>query len=77
MSYQCPNCRGVLYDRRRKTCGFCGAVVPAELLFTPSELEDLRKEAEAAEQRREQRAKEDAQEKARQDLWDHHSSPGD
>ena len=64
MSFHCPNCHGVLYDRKRSICGFCGATVPPELLFTPSQLEVLRQDAEAADQRRQQR---EADEKARRD----------
>ena len=66
MSYQCPSCHGVLYDRRRKTCGFCEVELPAELLFTPAELERLRHdEAEADERYRQQKAKEEAEALAR------------
>lgn len=62
MSYQCPSCHGVLYDRRRTTCGFCDAELPAELLFTPAELEQLRREEAAADERHgQQRAKEQAE----------------
>ena len=62
MSYHCPKCHGVLYDRRRKTCGFCSAELPAELLFTPAELEKLRLDEAAADERyRQQRAKEQAE----------------
>ena len=45
MSYQCPKCNGVIYDRRRNICGYCGAELPAELLFGPAELEVLDKKA--------------------------------
>ena len=66
MSYHCPSCHGVLYDRRRKTCGFCGAELPPELLFTSAELERLRREeAEAEERHRQERAKEEAEAQAR------------
>ena len=45
MSYQCPKCSGVIYNRRLKTCGYCGAELPPELLFSPAELEVLDKNA--------------------------------
>ena len=65
MSYHCPHCQGVLYDRRRKRCGFCGAEVPTELLFTPAELEHLqREEVDSDERQRQQRAKEAAEAEA-------------
>ena len=31
MSFKCPKCRRQLYNRRKPTCSFCGAAVPAEL----------------------------------------------
>ena len=61
MSYHCPSCHGVLYDRRRKTCGFCGVALPAELLFTPAELEQRQREEAVAERHRQQRIKEQAE----------------
>ena len=45
MSYHCPKCNGVIYNRRSKICGFCGAELPPELLFSPAELEVLDKNA--------------------------------
>jgi hypothetical protein len=63
MSLQCPKCNGAVYDRRRKTCGFCGAALPAEMLFSAAEIEVLnRKEAEAEERRLKRKAKVDAEE---------------
>lgn len=57
MSYHCPKCSGVIYDRRRNICGYCGTELPAELLFTPTEVEMLDKEAAIiAELRRQQKA---------------------
>ncbi len=62
MSYQCPKCQGVVYNRRNRLCGFCGAELPAELLFTQAEIEALDKQAaEAEERRRRQAAKEQAE----------------
>jgi hypothetical protein len=37
MKHYCPNCRRVLYNRRLKCCGYCGASIPEELRFTPEE----------------------------------------
>lgn len=71
MSYHCPSCNGVLYDRRRKACGFCGAEVPAEFLFTPAELEHLRvEEALAEERQQQQRAKEASEAEAKARAYD-------
>jgi hypothetical protein len=35
----------VIYNRRLKTCGYCGAELPPELLFSPAEIEVLDKNA--------------------------------
>ena len=43
MSYLCPKCSRAIYNRRLKTCGFCGAELPPELLFSAAELEMLDK----------------------------------
>ena len=40
MSYRCPKCNGVIYDRRNYVCGSCGAELPATLLFLPPEMAD-------------------------------------
>ena len=45
MSYLCPKCGRVIYSRRLKTCGYCGAELPPELLFSPAEIEVLDKNA--------------------------------
>ena len=53
MEYRCPKCNRLLYDRRRKNCGFCATDIPVELLFTEKELEKLNKErAELAEEQK-------------------------
>lgn len=31
MGFQCPKCRRQLYNRRKPTCSFCGASIPADL----------------------------------------------
>ena len=38
MSYNCPTCQRLLYNRRLKHCGFCGAQIPESLRFTPEEI---------------------------------------
>jgi len=66
MSYRCPKCKGVIYNRRNKQCGFCGAELPAELLFTAAEIAALDKEAAAAKElHRQKQAKEDEEEEER------------
>ena len=59
--YRCPQCNRFLYDRRRKNCGWCGAQLPEELLFTKEELEKLNQEmTQLQDERRQLKAKEDA-----------------
>ena len=48
MAYLCPACNRKILSRRNKLCGFCGGALPAELLFTPAEVEA----SEAAERER-------------------------
>lgn len=48
MAYLCPACNRTILSRRNKRCGFCGEPLPAELLFTPAEVEAI----EAAERER-------------------------
>jgi len=59
MSLHCPKCGGVVYTRRNKLCGFCGAELPPGFLLTEAEIAALEK-AEAT--HREQKAKQDAEE---------------
>ena len=50
MSYRCPKCNGIIYNRRNNVCGFCGAELPASLLFTPSEIAALDEVAKETDQ---------------------------
>lgn len=53
MNCKCPSCQRVLFNRRLKACGFCGAPIPESLRFTAEECATLdRKMAELEEQRR-------------------------
>lgn len=61
MSYQCPKCNGVIYNRRSNICGFCGGELPAELLFTAEEIVALDKDAAEAQIRRTRNEKADAE----------------
>jgi len=73
MSHNCPNCQRVLYNRRLKHCGFCGAQIPERLRFTPEEIAALdRKTAELEAQRkqRERAAEEDDEARRRDSRYD-------
>jgi len=66
MSYHCQKCKGVIYNRRNKQCGFCGTELPAELLFTAAEIAVLDKAAAAAKElHRQKQAKDDEEEEER------------
>jgi hypothetical protein len=56
MKTLCPNCRRVLYNRRLKACGFCGAPIPEELRFTAAEIAALDHELAVIELFRQRRA---------------------
>jgi predicted amidophosphoribosyltransferase len=47
MAYHCPTCSRAILSRRNKLCGFCGEPLPAELLFTPAEIEKIEAEEQA------------------------------
>jgi predicted amidophosphoribosyltransferase len=60
MAYHCPACSRATLSRRNKLCSFCGEPLPAELLFTPAQIEKIeaaeRARALASKLRAEQRA---------------------
>ena len=39
--FKCPACMRALYDRKRKTCGYCGASIPEEVRFLKEMIADL------------------------------------
>jgi hypothetical protein len=41
MSYRCPKCNGMIYDRTNYVCALCGAELPAGFLFLPPEMAAL------------------------------------
>ena len=45
MSYRCPSCNGIIYDRKNHRCGLCGAELPASFQMFPP---DMAEEARAA-----------------------------
>lgn len=62
----CPNCHRLLYSRRHKSCGFCGAELPAEVLFTAEEIAAIDAEREELAQRRAEARAKDEEEKKQQ-----------
>jgi len=62
----CPACSRLLYSRSRRTCGFCGAELPAEMLFSGEGIAAIRAEQVAIEVRRaREKAKEEEEMKER------------
>jgi hypothetical protein len=66
----CPSCNRLLYSRRHKTCGFCGAELPAEVLFSEEEIAAIEAEQKAIAVRR-------AKAKAREEEEKKNQSSGD
>lgn len=67
MKHNCPNRNRVLYNRRLKRCGFCGAVIPEDLRFTPEETAALeRKIADVEASRQQQQLAKEAEDAAAQ-----------
>jgi len=48
----CPHCDRLLYSRSRPTCGYCGAVLPAEILLSDAERDRIKQEKAEIERRR-------------------------
>jgi hypothetical protein len=77
MTYHCPKCQRVLYNRRLKNCGFCSSPIPDEMRFTPEEIAALDQQmVELDEQRRQRqlavdKEKENARQRAGGDIWMH------
>ena len=43
----CPSCNRLLYSRTHKSCGFCGAELPPEVLFSDDEIAAIQAEQAA------------------------------
>src|SRR5258708_34728705 len=71
MKYRCPGCQRVLYNRRLKQCGFCGAQIPESLRFTPEEIAAIEKKIAELEVQRIQRERAADEEKKRKQAEDH------
>jgi len=48
MEFRCPNCHSLIYSRRPKICGQCGALLPSELLLTDEQIRALHEQREGA-----------------------------
>jgi hypothetical protein len=48
MEFKCPTCNSIIYSRKHKLCGQCGATLPPELLLTPAQIRVLEEEQKRA-----------------------------
>jgi hypothetical protein len=44
MEFKCPKCQAVIYSRKHKVCGNCGAALPTELLLTATQIQEFEKQ---------------------------------
>jgi hypothetical protein len=44
MEFRCPTCHALIYSRRSKLCGQCGALLPGDLLLTDEQVQARRHE---------------------------------
>jgi hypothetical protein len=47
MRLRCPACDRAILSRRNSLCGFCQQPLPAELVFSPAEIERIEAEEKA------------------------------
>ncbi|MEY4485468.1 MAG: hypothetical protein RL693_2920 [Verrucomicrobiota bacterium] len=60
----CPSCNRLLYSRSRRTCGFCGAVLPPEVLLSDEKIAAIKAEqAEITLRRAKDKAKDEEERK--------------
>ncbi len=62
MDYHCPACSRTILSRGNKLCSFCREPLPAEVRFTPAEVEEM--EADEWEWALARKLREDEREKA-------------
>jgi hypothetical protein len=55
MSYRCPTCEKVIFNRRLERCEFCAGIIPPEMRFSAEEIakldESVARSAETAKRR--------------------------
>jgi hypothetical protein len=70
MSYHCPTCQRIIYNRRLAQCEFCGADIPASLRFSAAEIATLdRKLAESAERRKQRELEQEEGLETKMQAW--------
>jgi hypothetical protein len=63
MSYRCPTCEKIIFNRRLERCEFCAGIIPPEMRFSAEEIakldESVARSAETAKRRAAEREKEE------------------
>ena len=66
MSYHCPTCQRMIFNRRLQRCECCGADIPAELRFSAEEILEHDREMAQLAERREKRDREQEEERKKE-----------
>ena len=66
MSYHCPACQRMIFNRRLERYEFCGAAIPAELRFSAAEIMELDTEMAQMAERRKKRDREQEEERKKE-----------
>ena len=70
MSYHCPTCQRIIYNRRLAQCEFCGAEIPVDLRFSAAEVAALdRKLAESGERRKQRELEQKEEHETKMRAW--------
>jgi hypothetical protein len=51
MEFKCPACQSIIYSRKQKVCGQCGAALPPEMLLTDAQIRFFEGEQKKADKR--------------------------
>ena len=66
MSYRCPACQRIIFNRRLARCEFCNAAIPAELRFSAGEVATLDRNMAQLAVRRKRRDREQEEERRKE-----------
>jgi transcription initiation factor TFIIIB Brf1 subunit/transcription initiation factor TFIIB len=51
MEFKCPACQSIIYSRKQKVCGQCGAALPPEMHLTDAQIQFFQEEQKKADKR--------------------------
>jgi hypothetical protein len=70
MSYHCPTCQRIIFNRRLAQCEFCGADIPNSLRFSAAEIAALdRKMAESAQRQKQRELEQEEENETKMQVW--------